>query len=277
MRTSKIKDSEKRAIGQRIKKLREEMLGVTQEEFAARFRGEFTRGALGNWERGEGIKLSNLKLIADKLDVNFQWLASGIGKPLVDPDALDASGLLEKQPLQKSNHPSGQKSFDGSIFNQPFSVQAGVAEDLPYRAKLEGALPEIDVQVGAGEGVLGDLIMMPGDRNGHRVTAEWLLSDEFVLQEARVSRTQSLIFPVVGDSMFPSYSSGDRVIVDLSQQQLIQDAVYVISDGHSAPQIKRLQRVFLSTPERVRIISDTPQYQNEEHLLSDVKIHGRVC
>lgn len=264
----RTKDAEKRTTGERIKFLREHILEMTQEEFANAFHGEFTRGALGNWERGEGIKLANLKRISQKFGVALEWLAAGVGAP---PNRSD-----RPQPSIEDTD-SYNKFVDPIVVTQQTAIESGLTKDARYRSKLPGAFPELDVQLGAGEGTMGEFFAMPGNMVGHRVTAEWLLSSSFVEQEARVSRTQSIILPVVGDSMFPNYCTGDRVIVDLSQRELLQDAVYVISDGQSAPQIKRLQRVFRSNPERVRIISDNPVYQNEEHLLNDVEIIGRVC
>lgn len=51
---------------------------LTQEQFAKRL-GDVTRGAVGNWERGEGIKRENLETIARKFEVSFEWLSTGRG------------------------------------------------------------------------------------------------------------------------------------------------------------------------------------------------------
>jgi phage repressor protein C with HTH and peptisase S24 domain len=77
-------------IGKRIKHVREIRGGISQAEFAARL-GRTTRGAVGNWERGQGIKRANILAIAAKFDVSVEWLAAGKG----EPDAK-ASSLNEK-------------------------------------------------------------------------------------------------------------------------------------------------------------------------------------
>lgn len=265
----KRKEADKRATGLRIRYVRETLLEMTQEEFAAAFRGKFTRGALGNWERGEGIKLSNLRLISERFRVSLDWLAAGVG------ETPTADKVLRPMPQTLlGNHAN---DLDVSVTQAQDDLDNGFGDRTTYHAKLPGALPELDVQLSAGQGTVGELFIMPGELLGHRVTAEWLLSNSFISEEARVTRSQAVILPIVGDSMFPSYSSGDRVIVDLSQRDLLQDAVFAISDGNSAPQIKRLQRIFRSNPEKVRIISDNPSYATEEHPLSDVHIIGRVC
>lgn len=68
-------------IGKRIRRLRAQILGIkSQAEFAAAL-GNVTRGAVGNWERGQGIKQENLRRIADVFDVSYEWLVMGRGEP----------------------------------------------------------------------------------------------------------------------------------------------------------------------------------------------------
>lgn len=65
--------------GKRIKRLRTNILGIkSQKAFADRI--DVTRGAVGNWERGEGIKRENLVRIADEFGVSLEWLATGKGE-----------------------------------------------------------------------------------------------------------------------------------------------------------------------------------------------------
>jgi transcriptional regulator with XRE-family HTH domain len=72
-----------KTVGSRIKHLRD-LLDMTQEEFAAHLRAGSkkktpTRGAVGNWERDQGIKTENLTLVADRTGVSFDWLANNKG------------------------------------------------------------------------------------------------------------------------------------------------------------------------------------------------------
>lgn len=84
-------------IGDRIKWLRKEHLRLTQDEFAQHL-GDVTRGAVGNWERGQGVKRANIQHISRKFDVSFDWLATGRGKPF--DNLSDIS--LEHTPLSTS-------------------------------------------------------------------------------------------------------------------------------------------------------------------------------
>lgn len=67
--------------GQRIIAVRRK-LQLTQQAFADML-GGVSRGAVGNWERDQGIKEENLELISQKTGVSFEWLATGRGS--MDP------------------------------------------------------------------------------------------------------------------------------------------------------------------------------------------------
>lgn len=71
-------------IGNRIKLVREARGKLSQSKFAERL-GGVTRGAVGNWELGKGIKRENLQTIADHFRVSFEWLASGRGEMDIGP------------------------------------------------------------------------------------------------------------------------------------------------------------------------------------------------
>lgn len=67
-------------IGERIKYLREDVLDLTQEEFAEEL-GGVSRGAVGNWEISGGIKRQNIIRIVKRFGVSFEWLALNQGTP----------------------------------------------------------------------------------------------------------------------------------------------------------------------------------------------------
>jgi hypothetical protein len=149
-----------------------------------------------------------------------------------------------------------------------------------WRPAVDGALPEIDVKLGAGSGVVGDTINLPvgdGAVSGHPVVAEWLIPEEYLRNEAKASPRQTLVMEVIGDSMVPTYQPGDRVLVDLAQSSMRSDTVYAISDGYTEPQIKRLQRVPFSDPPQVIIISDNSNLERFTVELERLSIIGRIC
>jgi phage repressor protein C with HTH and peptisase S24 domain len=79
------------ALGARIKKVRQTRGDLTQQQFADRLSG-VTRGAVGNWERGLGIKRENLSAIAKEFDVSFEWLAENRG--LMDVETEPSNALV---------------------------------------------------------------------------------------------------------------------------------------------------------------------------------------
>lgn len=155
-----------------------------------------------------------------------------------------------------------------------------VGGSIRMRTKIRNSIPEIDVLLGAGEGAVGDVVTLPiGDEtySGHPVLAEWLIPESYISHELHIKRASSLVMKVVGDSMLPTYSPGDRVIVDLLQTSMTVDGVYVISDGDSPPQIKRLQRVLFSTPVEVDVVSDNPSHKVQRVEMERLRVIGRVA
>lgn len=65
-------------IADRIREARR-LAGVTQSQAALAL--GVHRGTLGHWERGEGHRPTskNLERLAEALDVNYEWLATGRG------------------------------------------------------------------------------------------------------------------------------------------------------------------------------------------------------
>lgn len=248
--------------GERFRYLREDLLRIASQEQFARELG-VERGAVGNWELGGGVKMENISRIARQYRVPLDWLAYGQGEKPVPGDFVPGRRYVAPD----------EESAPRLLSDPAYSREH-------YKSHIAGALPELDVGLGAGDGQIGEVLALPinGDAfTGHKVVAEWLLPENFVRSEARASLSNTIVLPVSGDSMLPSFNYGDRVLVDLSQNTFMQDGVYAISDGQTEPRIKRLQYVFNSNPRRVRIISDNPIYSPEEHLLDDVKVIGRVC
>ena len=156
-----------------------------------------------------------------------------------------------------------------------FGYRDGIAQP-----QIAGATPEVDVKLGAGSGVVGEVINLPvgsGNVAGHKIVAEWLIPAGYLRNEAKASPNHTIIMEVIGDSMQSTYMPGDRVIVDLSQNQMTTDTVYAISDGYSEPQIKRLQRVPFTHPSQVKIISDNPALETFTVELERLTIIGRIC
>jgi transcriptional regulator with XRE-family HTH domain len=148
-----------------------------------------------------------------------------------------------------------------------------------YSPTIPGAIPELDAKAGGGEGSVGEVMVLPmgnGTISAHKIVDEWRIPPSY-LREAVANPERAIVLGIQGDSMMPNYAPGDRVIIDLTEHELRSDGVYLISDGHSEPQIKRLQRVLFTVPPRCKIISDNPSYEAQEVDVDGVKILGRVA
>lgn len=253
-----------KARGERIRYVRERVLGFSSQEKLAKAIGNITRGAVGNWELGAEIGIKHLTAIAELSGASLEWLAYDRGEKPAPKGSKAAPIVASFDP----DAPSDDEKHNEQSYSREF-----------WTPKTAGAVPEIDVKLGAGEGAVGDVISLAlGDDafSGHRIVSEWQIPEAF-LREARVSVKSTLIMEVVGDSMAPTYLPGDRVLVDQSQNTLIADTCYVITDRTSPPQIKRLQRVLFSDPVEVDIISDNPALKTRTVELDRLHIVGRVC
>lgn len=209
------------------------------------------------------VKAEEASLWAKVLDLNVGWLIDGIHpkKSFVSAAELVRATLAEGEHLPMAHENDGYSEGN-------------------YRPRIAGAIPEIDVRVGAGEGAVGDIVNIAiGDEaySGHAVLGEWMAPEKYIRHELNISTKQSIVMEVVGDSMQPTFLPGDRVIVDLRVRAMTQDGVYIISDGASPPQIKRLTRVLFSSPVEVEIVSDNPAHRVQRAMLEQVHIIGRVA
>lgn len=71
-----------RALGQRVRYLRREILGIVrQTDFAERL--QVTRDVVVNWETGKGVKRDDLERIAEMFGISAIWLSRGSGSPVL--------------------------------------------------------------------------------------------------------------------------------------------------------------------------------------------------
>ena len=80
---------------------------------------------------------------------------------------------------------------------------------------------------------------------------------------------------VTGDSMEPTLGHGDMLLVDTSKTTPTPPGIFVIDDGYG-PVAKRIDIIPGSSPTRLSITSDNPQYAPSERTLDKTHIIGRV-
>lgn len=223
----------------------------------------FDRSAISRIITGDrDIKLNEINAIADALRVDPRWLEYG---------DLSNNDIREEPRRVSLEEEAREDELERARYE---------AATNGHKVLSVGAIPEIDVMAGAGHGTLGEVVSLKvGEEtvSAHRIIDEWVFPDGYLSSVLNVSHGRTLILPVVGDSMIPTYQPGDRILVDLQQSTMTIDAVYVISDGESPPQIKRLQRVLFSQPQMVDIISDNSAHSTQRVELDRLAIIGRVA
>ena len=248
-------------IGARIRFARK-LRGLTQEDIAKHF--GINRVSVAQWEgRGNSPEPDKIPELARLLTTTTDWLIKGIGRPPAEDDIRD----LQYEPLEEDRPWQPSPEGEGEGYTREH-----------YAPKLEGAIPELDAKAGAGEGAVGEVMVLPvtsGTISAHKIVGEWAIPPAY-LREAVKNPERAIVLPIEGDSMVPNYMPGDRVVIDLSEHELRADGVYLISDGYSPPQIKRLQRIPFTTPPRCRIISDNTIYPAMEIEVDLVHIMGKV-
>lgn len=125
-------------------------------------------------------------------------------------------------------------------------------------------VPEYSVHVSAGGGTLVD---------GEHKRRDWPFATDYLRHELGLDRSNLALVEVRGDSMEPTLSSGDRVLVNMSDVQVSQPGVFVLYDGDGTV-VKRVERI-PGTP-KVALISDNQRHGRYEVEADFVQIVGRV-
>lgn len=260
--------AEPESVTQKFKSLRDRA-GMSLDELAQAM-GYARASSIQRYEKADEYRK---EFIAPELVMKMIKAIVGKGEPPIT--AAEVWSLARPEVL--ASRGAIISSYDPDAPEE--AEQVGYTRDQ-WRPSVDGALPEVDMKLGAGSGVVGETISVPvggSSISAHPVVAEWLIPLPYLRNEAKASPNQTLVMEVIGDSMQPTYQPGDRVLVDLSQNTMVSDTVYAISDGQTEPQIKRLQRVPFSDPPQVVIISDNTNLQRFTVELERLTIIGRIC
>lgn len=187
--------------GERIKLVRDK-LQLTQEAFA-NLLGGVTRGAVGNWERDQGIKEENIDLIAEQTGVSYEWLATGRGD-------MDPTSALS---------PSPQSAVFKTVRVPDLNIFGGLGGG--------GALAVIGGENGAP--------LDADDLRGYWTFPEYMV-------RAFHSLSGIYAWEVRGDSMEPTLAGGSVVFVNTHQNKLPPNDIYAIDYGDGL-MVKRLKLV----------------------------------
>lgn len=197
--------------------------------------------------------------IARVLGLNPEWLAFGRG------DKFAPGEETVVIPFERADD------------NEGHSSAVGYSEEDARVSGLRGNVPEIDASAGAGNGSLGNVIQLEtkGIASGHAVKFEWNIPPELMRYHFGVTPGRVVILPVKGDSMSPTLSDGDRVLVDLDDHLPNDGGIFLLDDGHG-PIVKRARLVSEESGEVIEIISDNPMLSPVKRPVDEVRVIGRV-
>lgn len=235
------KGKEKTGLGARIASARDQT-GLSQTDLGKAC--GLTRSAVSQWESEMTEPTpSNLRAIAMRCRVDYDWLATGRG---------DAE--FEDEPYVS----------EGETFGQP--------------AVIPGGIKEIDVRAGLGGG--GEISPHQALQLGEVLTPvkdePWRFPARFMREEIRVPESRVIILETQGDSMSPTILSGDRVIVDTGHKVPSPDGIYAVRDRYGSIVVKRLQVLRKGDAPVIRIISDNKAHDSEDVGADEISIIGRV-
>ena len=208
----------------------------------------------------------------------------GLGDPPISKgEVMALAGLLEAHHIVPISE-GGQLSEDNVAYltpNQHKMMHAKKASTQKPPTELAKGSPilEVDVRGGMGGGGEAALVNHVDEHGniiaGDDVRAIWELPSDYVRHELRVSPKSARLIEVRGDSMSPTLESGDRVMIDTSDQVPSPGGLFALWDGFGVI-VKRLEHVLNSDPPRLKIKSDNPRHDEVERTFDEVNIIGRV-
>lgn len=140
-------------------------------------------------------------------------------------------------------------------------------EDLPEGVFNESVIIDVlNVEASAGNGSVGDLVEI--------VSKLHYVPEQFYTQFRGISPESIRVINIRGDSMYPTFNSGDMIFVDVDTHYFDGDGVYVFSYKGDL-YVKRLQKL----GDYLLVISDNKTYKewqiNEENY-EQLYIQGKV-
>jgi len=111
-------------------------------------------------------------------------------------------------------------------------------------------IPRLDIAAAAGAGVYVET----------EQTLEFIALPELWLRKRGISPWAARVLSIKGDSMEPTIRDGDIVIVDTSFDQVLDNAIYVLTVSNRL----LVKRIHVLISGAMRLISDNPIYPQED-------------
>jgi len=249
---------ENKLYGQRLKEARERA-GLTQKDLEELIGRACTQENISKLERSKTAKGSAYTAaFARACGVRAIWLENGEG-PMRDPSFL--------APEPQSAAP--QQLPESAVTRPPPKhVWNIVAPNEKARTEKVVHIPVLDVQGSQGDG---------REVPDHEIVASQIsVRESWLRRNLAFSAPGNLsIIAGVGDSMKPTFSDGDLLLVDRGVSEIRVDAVYVL-ELHNKLYIKRLQ---IRPDGAILMLSDNKAYEPyliQEADMEFVHVRARV-
>jgi len=187
-------------------------------------------------------------MIANSLNINYQWLVEG-------------KGPVEKRGFPKvvgeEAWPSGEeaeKAEEAAAALPVPPLQPVTPEEFVY-------IPKTKSRLAAGHGLIPD---------NEEYTERFAFRRNW-LRSVCTGLSKVILMEVDGDSMYPTLRSGDTVLIDVGRTEVHGGGIYAFSSDDFIL-IKRLEWLGGGI---IRIISDNAIYPPEEKPADEITIIGR--
>lgn len=176
-------------------------------------------------------------------------------------EALEKKGIDKGRVMALAGAPQPPAGSTSSPTEIPARI-AGHDVDAPVGSKL---VQVYDVQASAGDGSIND---------DEIVAYSLAFPPEYLAMLTKSNPKNLAIISVKGESMNPTLSDDDIVMVDTSKTNLNYDGMFVLRFGE-ALQVKRIGRS--ESPDKITLISDNKEiYGPTERSLDDLSVIGKV-
>lgn len=202
------------------------------------------------------VSNGNIADFARKIDKEPSYVA----RMLYPADKAGAKPIGEKM----AHHIVHKFVLPLDWFNRDYDDEG---EPIPFTEVDESIVIDVlDVKASAGNGSTGDLVEV--------VSKLHYVPEQFHLYFNGIDPEYLRVINIKGDSMSPTFTSGDMIFVDIGVTYFDGDGVYVFTyNGHLY--VKRLQMA----GDRLIVISDNTTYKEwgiTEHNFEQLYIQGKV-
>lgn len=200
-----------------------------------------------------------------------------------EPTGADTQTQAQAQPAAPASAEPEPEPAEIPVMERPkeerIAIGLAAISSNGHHGVPPGTIPQIDASVGMGHTPEGQTVVIPmgpGETMlAHPVRDVWVIPPAALRRFTRATLRDLHLVECEGDSMEPSFHSGDFVLVDTSRKVPSPPGVFALWDGHGMT-LKKAELVLRSDPPMVRLIPENKDYQAYELPLDEVNFVGRV-